>query len=89
MPWKRGAIPTPWKCGKGSYVVEVRRVVLSWLATSSTIKDSYSMEARRSSYTMEVWKVVPGWLVASSIIKGFLRHECGRLYRAGWLHRIS
>ena len=28
MLWKRGAISTPWKCGKGSYAVEVQRVVL-------------------------------------------------------------
>ena len=45
MPWKRGAISTPWKCGKGSYVMEVRRVVLSWLAGLSTIKYSYALEA--------------------------------------------
>ena len=28
IPWKRGVISTPWKCGKGSNAVEVRRVVL-------------------------------------------------------------
>ena len=38
MPWKRRAIPTLWKCGKGSYAVEARRVVHSWLGASSTIK---------------------------------------------------
>ena len=47
MPWKRGAISTPWKCRKGSYAVEVRRVVLSWLAALSTIKDSYALEAEK------------------------------------------
>ena len=47
MPWKRGAISTPWKCGKGSYAVEVRRVVLSWLAALSTIKDSYALEVEK------------------------------------------
>ena len=45
MLWKRGAISTPWKCGKGSYTMEVRRVLLSWLAALSTIKDSYAWEA--------------------------------------------
>ena len=44
MPWKRGTISTPWKYGKGSYVVEVRRFVLSWLAALSTTKDSYALE---------------------------------------------
>ena len=29
---------TPRKCGNGSYAMEARRVELSWLATSSTIK---------------------------------------------------
>ena len=47
MPWKRGAISTPWKCGKDSYAVEVRRVVLSWLAALSTIKDSFALEAEK------------------------------------------
>ena len=47
MPWKRGAISTLWKCGKGSYAVEVRRVVLSWLAAMSIIKDSYALEAEK------------------------------------------
>ena len=47
MPWKREAISTPWKCGKGSYTVEVQRVVLSWLAALSTIKDSFALEAEK------------------------------------------
>ena len=44
MSWKRGAISTLWKCGKGSYAREVQRVVLSWLAALSTRKDSYALE---------------------------------------------
>ena len=47
------------KYHKRSYAMEAQRVVLSWLATSRTIKDSYAVEVQRSSYTMEVWKVVP------------------------------
>ena len=47
MLWKRGAISTPWKCGKGSYAVEVRRVVLSWLAALNTTKDSYALKAEK------------------------------------------
>ena len=47
MPWKRGAIFTPWKCGKGSYAMEVRRVVLSWLDGLSTIKYSYALEVEK------------------------------------------
>ena len=47
MPWNRGAIPTPWKCGKGSNTIEVRRVVLSWLAGLSTIKYSYALEVEK------------------------------------------
>ena len=39
MPRKCGAVPTLWKCGKGSYAVEARRVVPSWLAASNTVKD--------------------------------------------------
>ena len=65
--------------------MEVWKVVPSWLAISSTIKDSYTMETWRSSYTVEVWKVVPSWLVASSIIKGFLCH--GSMMK--FLHRGS
>ena len=41
--------------------MEVQRVVPSWLASLSTIKDSYAVDAWSSSYTMKVWK-------------GFLRH---------------
>ena len=44
MSWKRGAISTSWKCGKGSYAREVQRVVLSWLDAMSTRKDSYALE---------------------------------------------
>ena len=44
---KRGAISTSWKYGKGSYAVEVQRVVLSWLAGLSTTKDSYALEAKK------------------------------------------
>ena len=47
MPWKRGAISTSWKYGKGSYAVEVQRVVLSWLAGLSTTKDSNALEAKK------------------------------------------
>ena len=47
MPWKRGAISTLWKYGKGSNVVEVRRIVLSWLAALSTIKDSDALEEEK------------------------------------------
>ena len=54
MPWKLGAISTPWKCGKGSYAVEVRRVVLSWLATMSIIKDSYALEAEKFQHRVSV-----------------------------------
>ena len=41
---------------KRSYTVEVSWVVLSRLFASSTIKDSYTMEAWRSSYIVGVWK---------------------------------
>ena len=47
MPWKRGAISTSWKYGKGSYAVEVRRVVMSWLVGLSATKDSYALEAEK------------------------------------------
>ena len=47
MPWKRRAISAPWKCGKGSYTVEVGRVVQSWLAALSTRKDSYALEVEK------------------------------------------
>ena len=54
MPWKLGAISTPWKCGKGSYAVEVRRVVLSWLAAMSIIKDSYALETEKFQHRVSV-----------------------------------
>ena len=38
MSWKRGVVPTPQKSGNGFYAMEARRIVLSRLATSSTIK---------------------------------------------------
>ena len=47
MPWKRGAISIPWKCGKGSNAMEVRRVVLSWLVRLSTINYSYALEVEK------------------------------------------
>ena len=43
---------------KTSYTMEARKVVLSWVAVTRTIKDSYATEVRRSSYTVEVWKVL-------------------------------
>ena len=95
MPWKRRAIPTLRKCGKGSYAVEARdctelvgyikyhkifdtmearRVVLSWLTATRTIKDSNAVEVGRSSYTVEVRKVGSSQLTIPSTIKRFLRH---------------
>ena len=59
---------------KRSYTMEARRVVLSWLAATRTIKDSYAIEVQRGSYTVEVWKVGSSWLATSSTIKRFLRH---------------
>jgi len=53
----RGDVPTLWKCGKGSYTVDVR-VVLSMLGCIDYIKDPYRVEAWQSSYTMEVRRVV-------------------------------
>ena len=55
---------------KRSYTMESRRVVLSRLAATRTIKASYAAEVQRSSYTVEVWKVVSSWLATSSTIKG-------------------
>ena len=54
MPWKRGAISTLWKYGKGSNVVEVRRIVLSWLAALSTIKDSFALEVEKFPHRASV-----------------------------------
>ena len=41
---------------KGSYAMEVQSVVPSRLASLSTIKDSYVVDAWSSSYTTKVWK---------------------------------
>ena len=54
MSWKRGAISTPWKCGKGSYAREVQRVVLSWLDALSTRKDSYAPEVDKFQHNGSV-----------------------------------
>ena len=43
-------------CTKGSYAMEVQSVVPSRLASLSTIKDSYVVDAWSSSYTTKVWK---------------------------------
>ena len=39
---------------KTSYPMEARKVILSWVAITRTIKDSYAMEVRRSSYIVKV-----------------------------------
>ena len=41
---------------KGSYAMEVQSVVPSRLASLSTTKDSYAVDAWSSSYTTKVWK---------------------------------
>ena len=54
--------------------MEARRVVLSWLTATRTIKDSNAVEVGRSSYTVEVRKVGSSQLTIPSTIKRFLRH---------------
>ena len=63
------------------------------MATSSTIKDSYAMEAWSNFYTVEVWKgflrcgsvVVLSWLAALSTIKDSYALEVEKFLHRGSL----
>ena len=47
----------------------VQRVVPSWLASLSTIKDSYAVDAWCSSYTTKVWK----WFLRHGSAEGCIK----------------
>ena len=68
--------------------MEARRVVLSWLAATRTIKDSYAIEVQRGSYTVEGWKVGSSWLATPSTIKGSNAMERQRVVPS-WLASLS
>ena len=73
---------------KRSYTMKARRVVLSWLAATRTIKDSYAIEVQRGSYTVEVWKVGSSWLATPNTIKGSYTTEVQRVVPS-WLASLS